>query len=60
MMDQYKDLLKDLKGIENEIPASQLVAFNNKLESAINLFDIDRIRDLITNQYSKLVASLNH
>ncbi|GAA5520766.1 PAS domain S-box protein [Aliifodinibius salicampi] len=60
MMDQYKELLKDLKGIENEIPATQLVEFNNNLESAINLFDIDRIRDLITQQYPKLVASLNH
>ncbi len=60
MMDQYKELLKDLKDIEKEIPAPQLVEFNNKLESAINLFDIDRIRKLITQQYSKLVSSLNH
>lgn len=60
MMDQYKELLKDLKDIEKEIPAPQLVEFNNKLESAINLFDIDRIRKLITQQYSKLIDSLNH
>jgi CheY-like chemotaxis protein len=60
MMDQYKEILNTLKNIENEIPAAQLVEFNNNLESAINLFDIDRIRELMTHKYPSLVDSLKN
>jgi len=60
MMGQYKEILKDLKSIETEFPAAQLVAFNNQLESAINLFDVSRIRELITQKYSTLVDSLQN
>ncbi|MGM0545604.1 MAG: ATP-binding protein [Bacteroidota bacterium] len=60
MMDQYKEILKDLKSIENEFPATELVAYNNQLKSAINLFDVDRIRELITHKYSALVDSLEN
>lgn len=58
MMDQYKEILEDLKSIENEFPASELTAFNNQLETAINLFDIDKIRELMLNKYSRFVSSL--
>lgn len=60
MMDQYKEILKDLKSIEDEFPATELVAYNSQLESAINLFDVDKIRELITHKYSTLVDSLEN
>lgn len=58
LMDQYEDLLEKLRRIEDEMPESRLVGFNEKLELAISYFDIEQIRDLVTNQYSKLVESL--
>jgi PAS domain S-box-containing protein len=58
MMDQYRDLLQDLKEIEKKVPAAEFVEFNNQLESAISLFDVDRIRDLVTHKYPKFIESL--
>lgn len=60
MMDQYKEILKNLKSIENELPATELVAYNKQLKSAINLFDIDRIRELVNHRYSTLIDSLKN
>lgn len=58
MMDQYKDILQKMRTIEEKIPAKQIVQFNNKLKSAINLFDIEQIRNLVRQQYPKLIEDL--
>jgi PAS domain S-box-containing protein len=58
LMDQYEDLLKKLRGLEEEIPEIQLVQFNEELEKAISHFDIVRIRELVTSKYPHLIESL--
>lgn len=58
VMNQYEDLLGRLRSIERELPHKNLIEFNRKLESAINYFDIEQIRDLVKNKYSLMIKSL--
>jgi PAS domain S-box-containing protein len=58
MMDQYKKLLQKMRTIEEKIPAKQVIQFNKKLKSAIDLFDIEQIRDLVTDKYPQLIEDL--
>ncbi|MDR8390441.1 PAS domain S-box protein [Aliifodinibius sp. S!AR15-10] len=58
MMDHYKDLLKAMKEVEKEVPAQEIVRFNSQLETAIQLFDIEQIRKLVTIKYPELIETL--
>lgn len=58
MMGQYRELLSQLKEIEKEMPEVRLIAFNKKLASAINMFDVDSIRNLVTHEYPQLMDRL--
>lgn len=58
LMDQYRDLLKTLRELEKEIPYKELIDFNRQLESAINFFDVDKLRDLVSHKYPKLIDNI--
>lgn len=60
MMDQYREILKNLRDVEQIFPETRLVKFNKKFESAITLFDIDKIRDLVIHTYPDLIESLEN
>lgn len=57
MMDQYREILKKLREVEQIFPESRLVEFNKAFESAIDFFDVEKIRDLV-NRYPNLIESL--
>lgn len=58
MMGEYRELLDQLREIEQEMPADRLITFNEQLASAINLFDVEGIRDLVTHKYPELMSGL--
>jgi two-component system sensor histidine kinase EvgS len=58
VMDEYKELLEDMRAFEKEIPEERLVQFNEKLESAIDQFDVEKLQDLIVTSYPRLIDYL--
>ncbi|SHF80886.1 PAS domain S-box-containing protein [Fodinibius roseus] len=58
MMGEYRELLSELREIEQEMPEDRLIAFNEQLASAINLFDVDGIRNLVNHEYPELISRL--
>lgn len=58
MIGEYRELLKELREIEQEMTEDRLIAFNEQLASAINLFDVDGIRNLVTHEYPELMSGL--
>lgn len=58
MMGEYRELLNELREIEQEMTEDRLIAFNEQLASAINMFDVDGIRRLVTRDYPELMNSL--
>lgn len=57
-MDQYEEILSKMRELEIEYPDNRLVQFNKKMESAIQFFDVEQIRDLVAHKYSILIRNL--
>ncbi len=60
VMDEYKELLENMRAFEKETPEERLVRFNEKLESAIDQFDVEKLRDLIVTSYPRLLDNLKN
>lgn len=58
MMGEYRELLDQLREIEQEMPTDRLITFNEQLASAINLFDVEGIRNLVAHEYPELMSDL--